>query len=122
MSFAKFFQIIDKSFIGKWVDKKLNIVEHTNPDRIYIENIRQFYNIPYPFARFLCDLAVREGVFTKHFGIICPNENCGRIIKSIDNLNELPNEITCTTCEMLEESKFTFVKKEIKTIVYYKLI
>ncbi|HRD40962.1 MAG TPA: hypothetical protein PLC65_20200, partial [Bacteroidia bacterium] len=61
MSLIKLYQIIDRSFIGKFVERKLSIIENTDPERIYVENIRSFYNMPSFAAKTLCELAVREG-------------------------------------------------------------
>jgi hypothetical protein len=118
MSFQRFYQIIEKSFIGRFLEKRINVLEHTNPDRIYIENVRSFYNMPFWAAKFFCELAVKEGIFRRRIGIVCPND--GRIIQTIDNLSEIPETITCINCQQLEIDKYEFSKSDVKTIIFYQ--
>lgn len=122
MLLSRFFQIIDNSFIGRFINKKISLIDQLNPDRIYIENIRAFYNMPYFAAKIFCDMAVAEGVFRKKIGIECSNDDCGRIVLSVTKTSEIPDEIKCSTCELLERDKYIFSKSEIRTITYYQLV
>lgn len=119
MLLLKFFQTIDNSFIGKFVERKMNIIENTNPNRIYLENIRSFYGITTPIARALCDMAVKENLFIKMHGIECPS--CSRIIDSAQFETSFPETIICHDCEMLERDRFEFQKSECNQISFYKL-
>lgn len=121
MSLAKFFRTIDNSFIGKFVDRKLNVLKNTDPERIYVENIRSFYNISFSAARFFCEMAVRENIFIKKIALTCPNSECGRIIISIDKKSDIPKEIRCEQCEMLERDEFEFKLTEKNVTEFYKL-
>lgn len=121
MSFEKFLNLIDRTPIGAVVDKKLDITEKTDPDRIYIENIREFYNLPYVAAKTLCELAVREHIFRKKIGVICPNDECRRIIKSYDIAEEQDETITCIPCQLRESEEYSFNTKELETIIFYQL-
>ena len=121
MSFARFLNLIDRTPIGTIIDKRLDIAERTDPDRIYVENIREFYNLPYGAARVLCEIAVQEHIFGKKIGVICPNDECRRIIKSYD-AEELRDEtVTCIQCSLREEENYTFNTKELERIVFYQL-
>lgn len=121
MSLIKLFRAIDNSFIGEFVDKKLDIVKDTDPDRIYVENIRQFYNMPTFAAKFLCDIAVKENIFKKGVEIKCPG--CNRVIKDVPSLNDIPVEIHCIVCEIEERENCNFKINEERNIrQYYKLI
>ncbi len=122
MLLIRFFQAIDNSFIGKLIDKKLKLLDHTDPDRIYVENVRSFYNIPTFAAKFFCEIAVKERVFKKKIGVICPNDDCGRIITTIDDLAHLPKKVKCDLCELNEKSVFEFTPTKKDTIVFYQLI
>lgn len=115
-------QRIDRSFIGKYIAKKQEIIANTNPDRIYIENIRSFFNISFRLARFFCELAVREGVLRKKRGIICFNHECGKIILSIDESAEIPPVVNCHTCQLRESDTYQFNTEQLDTIVFYQLI
>ena len=56
---------IDNSFVGRFIDRQMNIIEKTNPDSIDVRLIAQFYHIPNCVARFFCEMAVRDGGFCK---------------------------------------------------------
>lgn len=121
MSLLQFFQKIDGSAVGKFIDRKLNVLNSLNPDRIYVEIIRSFYNMPFRLARFFCEMAVKENLFFKKIGVICPNDDCERIIMSVDSHNEIPEHIHCDNCELLERERFEFTRDEIKTVEFYQL-
>jgi hypothetical protein len=117
----KFFQIIDNSFIGRFVDKRFDLIASTDPERIYVENIRSFYSLTTPIAKTFCEMAVKEHLFNKHFGIECPNENCQRIIASYTRVDDLPETITCEHCQLLENDKYQFDTNEYNVTEFYKL-
>lgn len=121
MSLMKFFQIIDNSFIGKFIDKRLNLIESTDPERIYVENIRSFYNISTPVAKIFCEMATKERYFEKFFAVECPNEACGRVIATFGTENEIPNIIGCDQCQYLERDIHEFKTGEYKIVEFYKL-
>ncbi len=120
MSLLKFFKIIDESFIGKFVDKKMDIIIHTDPRRIYVENIRSFYNMPTPAAKLFCELAVKEHIFRRRIGVYCPN--CGRLVTSFKSKKDVPQNIVCDTCRLLEDESYEYriEPKDIK--VFYQLV
>lgn len=101
---------------------KAKIIENTDPDRIYVENVRSFFNISSRLARFFCEIAVRRGLFEKKIAIECLNEDCKRIIKVFDNAEQLPKEITCIICEAEGNEKYSFDISEYKIVEFYKLI
>lgn len=107
---------------NKFFKSKAKIIEITDPDRIYIENVRRFFNISSRFAKFLCDTAVRQGLFEKKIAIECINEDCKRIIKVLNVSDELPNEVTCFVCEAEGKEKYTYAKNEYKLVEFYKLV
>lgn len=119
MSLRKFFRAIDNSFIGRIVDSKLSIIEHTDTQRIYVENVRAFYNLPTFAAKFFCELAVREDVFVKKIAISCPD--CGRVIMSVSNKKDIPASIKCEHCELLEKDKFEFSLTDRDVMEFYQL-
>lgn len=119
MWLEKFFQIIDKSFIGRFIDKRLDIVRATKPDRIYIENIRSFYNLNSAVAKTLCEMAVRENLFKKRIGVECPV--CGKLINHYNKEDEIPEKIECETCLLLEKDKHEFRKSEMPKIEFYQI-
>ena len=121
MQFEKLFDIIDKSKLGKIIIRKQNIIENTDPDRIYVENIRSFFNFPFPIAKLLCEMAVKEKLFIKKIGLLCPNADCGRIIKSYEINERIDKFLTCEQCQLKEEEKNCFLSSELDRIIYYQL-
>lgn len=96
-------------------------MRNTDPDRIYIENVRSFFNIPFFLAKLFCEMAVKEGYFEKRIALICPNNNCSRVIKSTNNEISIPNDLKCLNCEINEEDNFIFDKSEVRKVIYYRL-
>ncbi len=122
MSLTKFLQVIEQSPIGRFFDRKRKLIEQLNPERIYVENVRQIYNMPNFAAKIFCEMAVIEGIFERKIGIECPNLECGRIILSVNKSSEIPNEVRCMNCEILEKDTFSFSSSKVHQIVYYKLL
>jgi hypothetical protein len=115
----KFLDIIDRSFVGRLVQSRLNILEQTDPNRIYVENIRSFYGLPTFAAKYLCEKAVEKGLFSKRYGVVCPNE--GRLIITAGNVSELPQTVYCSSCEVLENDRYEFALEECQVEEFYKL-
>lgn len=119
MSLIKFFQIIDNSFIGRFIDKRVGLINITDPEVIYVENIRSFYNLTTPIARFFCEMAVKENLFLKMHSLDCPQ--CGRRLISKPYEENFPSNIECDICQMLEKDKYEFSNVECQEITFYKL-
>ena len=102
-----------------FLDRKAELLSLTDPDRIYVENIRALFNLPTKVAKFLCELAVRSGQFEKVHGIKCPS--CGRTIKVSSDKSTLPSHITCAVCEALEKDTYDFEVSESMILTFYKL-
>lgn len=111
---------IDNSVIGDFVSRKQDIIERTNPDKIYVENVRAFFNVSSRTARFLCEKAVAFGFFEKFLGLQCPIH--GNIIFSSKQFIEHRKVIKCTTCEDLGFENYEYFANDLKSIVFYRLI
>ena len=120
MLLEKFSDIIDRSPIGAAVDYRQKLIEQTDPNRIYVENIRSFFGISHGTAKFLCDLAVKQGAFERRIGIMCPN--CNTLIGDYGANDAIPRKVTCEHCAMLGESVFSFYNTECRKISFYKVI
>lgn len=103
-------------------DKRAKIIEETDPDRIYVENIRSFFNIPTRWAKFLCKLAVKHGIFRRKYAVECSNDNCNRIIKVYNTKEEIPKEIECLTCQLDGKVNFSFNTEDLNIVEYYQYI
>ena len=99
--------------------RKSELMAKTDPNRIYVENVRSFFHVPHSVAKFFCEMAVKEGYFKKKTAIVCPNNSCGRVIKSVDSID---NDIfKCKNCEMNEEIQCEFDIDSVKKIEFYQL-
>ncbi|HEY2292341.1 MAG TPA: hypothetical protein VGM86_16705 [Thermoanaerobaculia bacterium] len=119
MWYEKFLNVIDASWIGKAAELRMELIEKTDPENIYVENIRSFFNMPYRVARFFCELAVREGVFSKRIGYLCPKDK--NIAQYIEAGEAVPEAIVCHTCEAEGEEVCEFDPVKLQTIEVYSL-
>jgi hypothetical protein len=113
-------EIIDSSIIGAFVSEKQQIIERTNPDKIYVENVRAFFNTSYTIANFLCEKAVKFGYFEKYIGVQCPRH--GNIIYTANHEIDVEIDVKCFTCEDLGFEDFEFLIKDLRPIIFYRLI
>lgn len=121
MSFTKFFDLIDRSFVGAIVRRKAELIEKTDPNRIWVENVRAFFGVPTGTARHFCEVAVREGAFVKKRALLCGNEDCRRVILSGDPDDPLPPTIECENCRDLEREPSSFLAADLPTMDFYQL-
>jgi len=121
MWLERFFELIDKSPIGNFVKKRRELLENTDPNRIYVENIRAFFNIPTRLARWLCNLAVNEGSFEHYYVVICPNEECERVIVEVAENEKVPTQIACEVCEGLGRDPYEFPGSGCMVMDAYRL-
>ena len=101
---------------------KAKIIESTDPDRIYVENVRSFFNIPTKWAKKLCEIAVRQNIFKKKYAVICKNSDCERIIKVFENKSEIPENINCLTCELEGKEIYNYNTEILEIVEFYQLI
>lgn len=120
MLLEKFSNIIERSPVGAAVDYRKRLIQETDPNRIYIENISSFFSISYKLAQWLCDLAVKEGAFEKRIGVFCPN--CEALLADFGEQEKLPYAVTCESCQMMDERNFEFKTSECRTIIFYRII
>src|SRR5437868_729384 len=112
MLLEKFSDIIDRSPIGAAVEKRRELINKMDPRRIYPENIRSFFHIPLALAKLACEMAVREGLFEKRVGYLCPNDDCQRLLTSTSVDETLDEMLVCETCEALERETYKFSPDE----------
>lgn len=102
-----------------FLKNKAKVIEDTDPDRIYVENIRSFFNIPTRWAKYLCEVAVKQRIFRKKVAVLCKNDQ--RIIEIYDSKDQIPEIVNCLVCE-IEGKKHSFNRDELETIEFYQLI
>lgn len=120
MLYARFWQLIDASAIGGAVTRRREILEQTNPDRISVENVRAFFRVPHGVARSWCELAVREGVFSKRVGLLCPEDR--HIVVALPNDAPIPPTIACKVCEAEEREEFDHPTVRMDRLPIYSLV
>ena len=121
MSLKKFLDLIDRSPVGRVVERRAQLLEKTDPDRIFMENIRSFFHLPVSMAQFLCNQAVREGVFIRRIGYLCPNDDRHKLIFSIDDGEEVPERVICEVCQMRERFPSEFKVDTLPKFEFYKI-
>jgi hypothetical protein len=117
----KFSNIIDRSAIGAAVERRRELINRTDPRRIYPENIRSFFHIPLPLAQWLLELAVKEGIFQKRIGYLCPNDDCHSMIADVSADEQPFGPLICESCEALERENYVFEPGECRQVVFYRL-
>lgn len=120
MWLMRFFQRIDRTWIGKAVAKRRDLLQPTGqPHKIYVENVRVFFGVPMGVARWMCDMAVREGYFEKCTGYLCPEDQ--RVLYEMcDGARDAPSELTCSVCEALEHES-VFPTQACGSMTFYRL-
>jgi len=51
----------------------LEALEALDPDKIYVENVRSILRVSHGLALRICELAVRQGLFSKFVAVQCPD-------------------------------------------------
>ncbi len=58
--------ILKVPFFRRWTERKLEIMDNTNPDAIKVSDIAQFYCISMRKATFLCEMACKYRLYSKN--------------------------------------------------------
>lgn len=119
MSFEKFFRIIDATKFGDFVSKKQSAIEDTDPAHIYVENVRSFFGVSHAIAKGMCELAVRQGLFEKRQGVLCPQHR--QIIAEKVDGSQFEPIVICSICESLGLDNFRYSPLELDQIEFYRL-
>ena len=119
MSFEKFFQIIDSTRIGDFIARKQAIIENTDPEHIYVENIRGFFGVPHRVAASFCAMAVKRGLFEHRFGVLCPKHR--QIVAERGEDENFEPVVTCNICQGLGEEEFQYEPRELGSIEFFRL-
>lgn len=105
--------------IGRFLKQRKSNLEGLDPQRIYIENVRYFLCIRESWARWLCEKAVRDGLFEKWTGFEHPEH--GHFITELRDGDDIPQEsVLDEISEGLEDEKTEFYLDELRKIHFYK--
>ena len=117
-----------------WFEKLLNIVGsllpsnptagiekeliRLNPDKVYTENVRSLLNISQKRAEKICEQAVRQGLFTRHIEVLCPD---GSVATSAQTLQDLPKKVTCWHESNDDFDELEYNIEDLRKTYYYSL-
>ena len=104
------------------VEKQADIIGQMKDGKLYLENVRAFFNMSTDNARFLCEQLVKEGTFQRHWAFLCKNSSCRRVIYETTDLINTPAKISCENCQDLEEEEYEFTTEFLDKIPFYTLI
>lgn len=119
MWLERFSQLIEASPIGAVVERRKEILRNTDPQRIYIENVRSFFGISTTMAKALCELAVREGLFMRCTAILCPIDE--QVVDEACDDDPLLETIHCDVCEGFGRERSDYLTKECKSLDFYRV-
>lgn len=120
MLYERFYAIMTSRPLSNFFENKAAIVKKTDPNRIYVENVRAFFGLTYGLASSLCEAAVREGIFEKRVGYLCPHDQ--RMIRSFAPDEKVPETLSCGICEVEENYPYEFRTADLETISFYRLV
>lgn len=107
------------SVFSNLINNKMRIVEYTDPNHIYVENIRSFFNLNASVAKWLCEVAVKNNFLEKHYEYRCPIDDS--VIYRTEDLSKITPELICQNCELNEEDKFSYNVEDLKPHPFYKI-
>jgi hypothetical protein len=117
--FDKFLQAIKSLLPAALTSEQLRLLSQLDTHQIYVENVRSLLGVSHREAVNILETAVRQGVFTKKIGVICPD---GHVAAEAETEDRLPPTIHCSSeddegfPEELELSTQT-----LKKVVFYSL-
>ena len=117
-----FFDAIDRSAIGKMVGKRRDLLERTDPERVYVEDVRSFFGVTTGIARQWCRLAVREGLFEERIALLCPEHKQLLASVSSGDSAEPDAHFTCEVCEDDQIRDEPYGVDELRRITFYRLL
>lgn len=122
MSLEAFSRLIDFGPFRRFVERKQTAIERIDPERIFVENIRAVFGLPHRVARFLLDVATREGSLERKIGVLCPYDR--HIVKSFpdDSERKAPETVHCFVCEAAGRDDSDHVPSEMERLVFYRLV
>lgn len=93
MSLTRFFDSISKLFPGDpLLGRHAEAIAALDPDKIYLENVRSVLRVSTRRAQWICDTAVRQGIFDRYIEVLCPD---GAVAACAHSESELPETVHC---------------------------
>jgi hypothetical protein len=118
MWFQKFLDIISRLFPVNPLSGVEEELAKLNPDKIYVEQVRSLLNVSHERALWICETATRQGVFSRHVEVYCPD---GQAAASAPTESELPLTVMCWHEEDGDNEEIEMSTRELKKLTFYKL-
>lgn len=116
-SFMGLFSTISRFLPGPSA-KLEELILRLNPDKIYLENVRNILGVSTTKAKTICETAVRQGVFSRRVEVLCPD---GSVAASADSEQSLPNFVRCWNEEAGNIQEVELETDGLRRNVYYRL-
>jgi hypothetical protein len=117
--FSRFLQAIKSLLPAPLSNEQLELLSQLDTHQIYVENVRSLLGVSYREAVDILETAVRQGVFTKKIGVVCPDGSVGASAETEDNLP------ATTPCFKEDEDglaeEFNLPTQTLKKVVFYSL-
>jgi hypothetical protein len=111
----KFFDSIASFFPGDPLHGREEALARLNPDKFYVENVRNALGVSTRRAQRICDIAVRQGVFEQRIEVLCPDDV---VAASARAESELPPKVRCW--DEQDEVELELETTALRKIVFYR--
>lgn len=117
--FGRFFQAIKSLLPTALTDEQMGLLSRLDTHKIYVENVRSLLGVSHQEAVNILETAVRQGVFTKKIGVMCPD---GHVAAEAESEDRLPQTIHCSSedDEGFPE-ELELLTKTLKKVTFYSL-
>src|SRR5205809_1999852 len=114
--FRKYFNTISNVLSVNPIAGKEELLAQLNPEKIYVENIRNLLDIPYRLAVAICETAVRQGFFKRKVEVMCPD---GSVVATADTEEELPSKVTCWIKDETGPEEVELPTRDLRKTTFY---
>jgi len=112
----KFFDSIAKFFPSDPLHGHEEALARLNPQKFYVENVRNALGVSTKRAQRICNLAVRQGLFEQGIEVLCPDDV---VAASARTEAELPLKVRCW--DEGEQSETVLETAKLRKVVFYRL-
>ena len=109
--------------VGKFVPAippgNIEALSRLNPDKFYLENVRNVLNISHRSAKVICDRAVKQGAFERWIEVRCPD---GSVPSTAKTEADLPSKVRCWIERDGESEPVDMESADLQKVPFYKFI
>lgn len=118
MSFMKSFEKISLSILRTVFAGREEALARLDPEKIYVENVRQALGVTTRIATVLCETAVRQGVFVRAVEVRCPD---GSVPAIAATEADLPPVVRCHVEDEGFADEVEVLTTTLPKVVFYRL-